>query len=161
MRAFCLPAQELQLTFLEPQISIRLPVAEYTNAQLAARPGTPAPGSSIQADDRCETWEMWNTIRTLCGYSPRLTLSKLGECCRMPASYSINSCCAALDLTNPLPPAPSLGRWSAEPVKHLFLPCTSFIPNAKGYPVLSKSMQAFLKGIFKVSCANGPFESTA
>jgi len=32
----------------------------------------------------------------------------------------------------------------------MFLPCTSFIPNAKGYPVLSKSMQAFLKSAFKV-----------
>lgn len=57
----------------------------------------------------------------------------------------------ALDLSNPLPPSRSLGRWSAEPVKHIFLPCSAFIPNAKGYPVLSKSMQAFLKGMFRVS----------
>ncbi|ORY82328.1 PRMT5 arginine-N-methyltransferase-domain-containing protein [Leucosporidium creatinivorum] len=110
-------------------ISIRIPVAEYTAAQLAARPATPAPGASMAAEDRCETWEAWNTIRQLCGYSPRLTLT--------------------LDVTNPLPSAVSLGRWTAEPLKHIFLPCTTFIPNAKGYPVLSKSMQAFLKGIFK------------
>jgi protein arginine N-methyltransferase 5 len=55
-----------------------------------------------------------------------------------------------LDLSNPLPNQRSLGRWHAEPVRHIFLPCTSFIPNAKAYPVLSKSMQAFLKGIFRV-----------
>lgn len=30
----------------------------------------------MAADDRCETWEAWNTIRGLCGYSPRLTLSE-------------------------------------------------------------------------------------
>jgi len=56
---------------------------------------------------------------------------------------------SALDLTNPLPPPTSLSRWSAEPLSHLFLPTTTFIPNAKGYPVLTKSMQAFLKSIFK------------
>ncbi|GAA5858595.1 hypothetical protein JCM1840_001275 [Sporobolomyces johnsonii] len=110
-------------------ISIRLPIAEYTAAELAARPGTPAFNALSPDKDRCETWELWNTLRGLCSYSPRLSLT--------------------LDLTNPLPPTRSLGRWSAEPIKHIFLPCTAFIPNAKGYPVLSKSMQAFLKGIFK------------
>lgn len=58
----------------------------------------------------------------------------------------------ALDLPSSLPPPPtSLARWSAEPLRHIFLPCTSFIANAKGYPVLGKSMQAFLKTIFRVS----------
>lgn len=42
----------------------------------------------------------------------------------------------------------------------MFLPCTSFIPNAKGYPVLSKSMQAFLKSSFKVSSLNTSPTST-
>jgi hypothetical protein len=65
--------------------------------------------------------------------------------------FTETSVTTALDLTNPLPPLASLGRWSAEPIKHIFLPCTTFIPNAKGYPVLSKSLQAFFKGIFKVS----------
>ncbi|GAA5865700.1 hypothetical protein JCM3774_004971 [Rhodotorula dairenensis] len=110
-------------------ISIRLPIAEYSPSELAARPGTPAFAAVTGDSDRCETWEMWNTLRGLCGYSPRLTLM--------------------LDLSNPLPSQRSLGRWHAEPVRHIFLPCTSFIPNAKAYPVLSKSMQAFLKGIFR------------
>ena len=57
-----------------------------------------------------------------------------------------------LDLTNPLPPSEvALARWTAEPVKHIWLPATSFISNAKGYPVLSKACQAFLKGLVKVS----------
>ncbi|BGP06595.1 hypothetical protein JCM10049v2_002419 [Rhodotorula toruloides] len=110
-------------------ISIRLPVAEYTASELAARPGTPAFHAAVGDADRCETWEMWNTLRGMCNYSPRLSLT--------------------LDLSNPLPSARSLGRWSAEPLKHVFLPCSTFIPNAKAYPVLSKSMQAFLKAIFK------------
>ena len=57
------------------QISIRLPVAEYSPAELAARPGTPAFAAVVGDSDRCETWELWNTLRGLCGYSPRLTLS--------------------------------------------------------------------------------------
>jgi len=58
----------------------------------------------------------------------------------------------ALDLTNPLPPSiGALSRWTAEPVKNVWLPATAFIPNAKGYPVLSKACQAFLRAMTKVS----------
>ncbi|GAA5898508.1 protein arginine N-methyltransferase [Sporobolomyces salmoneus] len=110
-------------------ISIRLPVAEYSANELNARPGSSVYNATMAESDRSETWDMWNTLRGLCGYSPRLTLT--------------------LDLSNPLPPTRSLGRWAAEPVKHIFLPCSTFIPNAKGYPVLSKSMQAFLKSMFR------------
>lgn len=141
------------------QISIRLPVAVYSEAELAARPGTPAFQAVTGDSDRCETWEMWNTLRGMCAYSPRLTLSAspillLGE--RRTSTGETDDTRgsprspAALDLTNPLPSPKSLTRWAAEPVRHIFLPCTSFIPNAKGYPVLSKSMQAFLKSAFKV-----------
>lgn len=57
---------------------------------------------------------------------------------------------AALDLSNPLPPSiGALQRWTAEPVKHIWLPATSFIPNGKGYPVLSKACQAFIRGMTK------------
>ncbi|KAH8117716.1 PRMT5-domain-containing protein [Phellopilus nigrolimitatus] len=72
------------------------------------------------------TWEAWDTIRGICGYNPRLTL--------------------ALDLTLPLPSEQGiLSRWSAEPVTHILLPASTFIPNAKGYPVLPKGTQAFLQ----------------
>ncbi|EJD06474.1 PRMT5-domain-containing protein [Fomitiporia mediterranea MF3/22] len=71
-------------------------------------------------------WEAWDVIRTICGYNPRLTL--------------------ALDLTLPLPSTRGiLTRWSAEPVSHIFLPVSTFIPNAKGYPVLPKGTQSFLQ----------------
>ncbi|KAL5485729.1 hypothetical protein ACEPAI_6770 [Sanghuangporus weigelae] len=72
------------------------------------------------------TWEAWDTIRTICGYSSRLTL--------------------AMDLTLPLPSIRGiLTRWAAEPVSHIFIPASTFIPNAKGYPVLPKGTQQFLQ----------------
>ncbi|BEJ15896.1 hypothetical protein CspHIS471_0505010 [Cutaneotrichosporon sp. HIS471] len=85
--------------------------------------------SAIQGDPS-STWEMWDCIRSLCGYHPRLSVM--------------------LDLSNPLPPSQgAIARWAAEPVKRIWLPAGSFIPNAKGYPVLSKATQAFLRGLSK------------
>lgn len=56
----------------------------------------------------------------------------------------------ALDLTTPLPPSPgALARWAAEPTRQILLPASSFISNAKGYPVLSKATQTFLKEVMK------------
>ncbi|WOO84808.1 Protein arginine N-methyltransferase 5 [Vanrija pseudolonga] len=85
--------------------------------------------SAIQGDPS-STWEMWDCIRAMCGYNPRLTIT--------------------LDLSNPLPPSVgALSRWTSEPVKHIWLPATAFIPNAKGFPVLSKACQAFIRGMTK------------
>ncbi|KAI6117252.1 PRMT5-domain-containing protein [Pisolithus croceorrhizus] len=82
---------------------------------------TKAPEGELNA-----TWEMWDIIRNVCDYNMRLTL--------------------ALDLTPPLPVnAGVLNRWAAEPVKHIFLPASAFIANVKGYPVLPKGTQAFLR----------------
>jgi hypothetical protein len=47
-------------------------------------------------------------------------------------------------------------RWKAEPMRILVIPAHSFIPNAGGYPVLSKSCQNFLKSIFKVGGPHCP-----
>ena len=50
-----------------------------------------------------------------------------------------------------LPASPgALARWAAEPTRHILLPASSFISNAKGYPVLSKATQTFLKEVMKV-----------
>lgn len=44
-----------------------------------------------------------------------------------------------------------LSQWSAEPVQHIFLPASTFIANPKGYPVLPKGTQSFIRDIMKVS----------
>ena len=43
-----------------------------------------------------------------------------------------------------------LNQWLAEPVRHLWLPASTFIANAKGYPVLPKGTQSFIRDIMKV-----------
>ncbi|WWD18018.1 hypothetical protein CI109_102465 [Kwoniella shandongensis] len=103
-----------------------LRVVSGASSTLSARSGM----APMATGDPSSTWEMWDCIRTLCGYHPRLSVT--------------------LDLTNPLPPSVgALARWTAEPVKYIWLPAGSFIPNAKGYPVLSKACQAFLRGMAK------------
>ncbi|KAF8992848.1 PRMT5-domain-containing protein [Cyathus striatus] len=72
------------------------------------------------------TWEMWDLIRSICDYNPRLTLT--------------------LDLTPALPSRLGvLNKWAAESVRHIFLPSSTFIANMKGYPVLPKPTQNFIR----------------
>jgi hypothetical protein len=53
---------------------------------------------------------------------------------------------AALDLSSPLPPnVELLNKWKAEPVRYIFVPATTFISNTKGYPVLPKVTQKFVR----------------
>jgi protein arginine N-methyltransferase 5 len=55
-----------------------------------------------------------------------------------------------LDLSLPLPSSAGiLSRWTTEPCYQILLPATSFISNAKGYPVLTKATQNFLRSTFK------------
>ncbi|KAK0272520.1 hypothetical protein LTR35_012812 [Friedmanniomyces endolithicus] len=82
-------------------------------------------------EDECESepelyasWEMWNTIRTICSYTTRLSI--------------------ALEVPRGLPPQSLQCRWYSEPIRLLMLPRTSFLRNGKGYPVLSKQHQHFL-----------------
>lgn len=95
------------------------------------------------------TWEMWDAIRTVCDYNPRLTLSRAFPAI---AHSLLTKGVTALDLTPPLPSVLSvLSQWSAEPVRNIFLPVTTFIANAKGYPVLPKVTQSFIWDMIKVS----------
>ncbi|KAF8149849.1 shk1 kinase-binding protein 1 [Crassisporium funariophilum] len=72
------------------------------------------------------TWEMWDVIRSMCDYNTRLTLT--------------------LDLSPALPTTLGvLSKWAAESVRHIFLPASTFIANMKGYPVLPKPTQQFLR----------------
>ncbi|KAI0661471.1 PRMT5-domain-containing protein [Cubamyces menziesii] len=125
------------LPFME--LSVRIPIYDPSSV-LQGPSRSPSPVESTRSDpapsgtppeSNMTTWEMWDTIRTICGYNPRLTL--------------------VLDLTPPLPLSSSvLDQWSAEPVRHLWLPASAFIANAKGYPVLPKGTQSFIRNIMKL-----------
>ncbi|TBU32510.1 PRMT5-domain-containing protein [Dichomitus squalens] len=132
------------------EFSVKIPIYDaVTVVQVPSRSPSPVPSpvepstsrfSSASSNDlavgsppesNLTTWEMWDTIRTICGYNPRLTLT--------------------LDLTPPLPLSSTvLNQWLAEPVRYLWLPASTFIANAKGYPVLPKGTQSFIRDIFKL-----------
>jgi len=99
----------------------------------SAKPAASVSSPSVLFSDEpsVATWEMWDAIRTVCDYNPRLSLT--------------------LDLTPPMPSVLSvLSQWSAEPVRNVFLPASTFIANAKGYPVLPKVTQSFIRDIMKL-----------
>lgn len=115
------------------RVSVRLPVSSphiLTTMLMRQATRTPSGAPAMPAAAYLRTndnwaWETWETIQTLCQYHPRLHV--------------------ALDLSMPLPPTTSMVRWSAEPVSLMWLPSTSFLANAKGYPVLSKSAQRLVR----------------
>lgn len=126
--ARCISAALLSAPTL--QLWLRLPVVDL--------PGK-VPPVSFNADDspikllterETEPWEVWNTIRTLCGEHPNLGV--------------------ALELTAELPHRSVLERWVAEPVRVVLLSTSSYVTNKVGYPVLSRRHQDFIKMMFKM-----------
>ncbi|KAI8980873.1 PRMT5 arginine-N-methyltransferase-domain-containing protein [Pilobolus umbonatus] len=72
------------------------------------------------------TWKKWNQLRTLADNNSRINV--------------------ALELTAELPKNRELlDVWFAEPVKTVIVPGDIFISNTKGYPVLPKGHQQFIK----------------
>lgn len=59
----------------------------------------------------------------------------------------------ALELPRQLPSIELQSRWYSEPVRLLMLPRTSFIRNAKGFPVLSKQHQQYLTRLLRLRFA--------
>jgi type II protein arginine methyltransferase len=144
----------LQSTSAYLQISIRLPIYDPRSTspnslsqQQQDSDNVPLTVNARAPDgDLSSTWEMWDVIRTICGYNPRLTLSTpVVVLYTAESNHSV-----ALDLSLPLPLSSGvLSRWTSEPCCQIFLPATSFISNAKGYPVLTKATQNFLRNTFK------------
>ena len=75
------------------EFSVRIPIYDTaTVMQVPSRSPSPAPetppksrfsvastidlGGGSPPEANMTTWEMWDTIRTICGYNPRLTLSQ-------------------------------------------------------------------------------------
>jgi protein arginine N-methyltransferase 5 len=82
-----------------------------------------------ESASRDDTWKIWNRIRCMCEYHPRIF--------------------AALELTADLPSSSQLERWMGEPVKAIIIPTSVFITNKKGYPTLSQRHQRFLSSMFQ------------
>lgn len=59
----------------------------------------------------------------------------------------------ALEIPRQLPTPNLLSRWHSEPVRTLLLPRTSFLRNAKGYPVLPKAHQQLLTDYLRLRFA--------
>nr|POE72443.1 protein arginine n-methyltransferase skb1 [Quercus suber] len=79
---------------------------------------------SKDSEDEFANWEAWDVIRTMCNYNTRLSI--------------------ALELPRQLPATNLQSRWYSEAVRILSIPRTSFLRNANGHPVLSKSHQEYI-----------------
>ncbi|KAL0277779.1 UNVERIFIED_CONTAM: hypothetical protein PYX00_004944 [Menopon gallinae] len=87
--------------------------------------------SDYEENEKCDadesTWEWWNKFRSLCSFEKRIGI--------------------VLEVSADLPSQQELDRWCGEPVKCLLLSTSIFLTNRKGYPVLSKQHQAFVKSM--------------
>lgn len=90
----------------------------------------------LEDTDPLSTWELWNTIRKLCGYHQSLTVS--------------------LALPRSKTPSYVLSRWLSEPVSCLLVSSSIFSSNQYNYPVLNKFNQNIITQFQKV---NGNSES--
>ncbi|KAI9206931.1 PRMT5 arginine-N-methyltransferase-domain-containing protein [Polychytrium aggregatum] len=94
---------------------IRVPIDSQANP----------PAIDDAKSDLADSWRKWNLVRSLCDSDPKLGV--------------------ALELPSDLPAQASLNRWFSEPVKCIVLPTSIFLINKKGYPVLPKSHQMYIK----------------
>lgn len=85
-------------------------------------------GESLEDEE--DTWEWFNILRTMCD-----TPKRIGVC---------------LELSTDLVAETSLQRWLGEPVKCAMLPTNIFLTNRKGFPVLSRSHQTFIKKVMRL-----------
>lgn len=65
---------------------------------------------------------------------------------------NVNRIKLALEIGPELPSDEELDRWLGEPVAALIIQSKIFMTNKKGYPVLSKPHQEFIKKMFNIGC---------
>lgn len=65
---------------------------------------------------------------------------------------NVNRIKVALELGSELPSNEELDRWLGEPVVALIIPTRIFVTNKKGWPVLLKRHQEFIKNMFNIGC---------
>lgn len=111
-----------------------------------------APYTDLSPEARMSLcWEMWDTVRTMCAYTNRISLSKNAHV--DTESIVLISVSSALDLNMSFAVQNvtySFDRWMSEPTRQIILPASTFVPNPKGYPVLTKPLQQFVRSIVKV-----------
>ena len=123
-----------------PNVWMRVPLS-WPSAALPAVDGAEAApttargeaalygGSDALAPRRGDPWEAWNRFRNAVEHCPRVGV--------------------AIEMSSDLPRDASLTRWFSEPVKALVIPTSTFLTNAKGFPVLPKGHQAFIRRILR------------
>ncbi|EMR11168.1 hypothetical protein PNEG_00762 [Pneumocystis murina B123] len=79
--------------------------------------------------DPLELWDIWNTIRILCGYNNRLLL--------------------AFKIGNKLPELTAITRWFAEPIGLLIINSNIFVSNSDGNLILPQAHQTFYTKLIK------------
>ncbi|XP_052816495.1 protein arginine N-methyltransferase 5-like isoform X2 [Mya arenaria] len=119
--------EHIQGGFFQQQFWMHVPTMNSADCVEDIVEGEERDGGRQPSDD---TWEWWNTFRTMCDSNKRISV--------------------ALELTEDLPPYSSLQRWLAEPVKAVIISTSLFLTNKKGYPVLSKTHQGYLRSLFKL-----------
>jgi protein arginine N-methyltransferase 5 len=110
-----------------------------------------------------DAWECWNRFRTLCEHHPSLGVALELTPDLIPTVSSFLSSRNPVDSQLPVGEAEGesvseetrshlldyvISRWRGEPVRTLILPTSIFLTNAKGYPVLSKRHQRFVRSFF-------------
>lgn len=65
---------------------------------------------------------------------------------------NVNRMKVVLEIGSELPSSGELDRWLGEPVSALVINTNVFLTNKKGYPVLSRSHQEFIKKMFNIGC---------
>ncbi|XP_045600789.2 protein arginine N-methyltransferase 5 [Procambarus clarkii] len=77
-----------------------------------------------------DTWAWWNRFHTIANIQKKIGL--------------------ALEVSADLPDQSVIDRWLGEPVRTAILPTSIWLTNKKGFPVLSRAHQLFIKGLFKL-----------
>ena len=84
----------------------------------------------IENTTQTDTWTWWNKFHSVANIEKKIGL--------------------ALEITAELPDECILDRWLGEPIRCAIVPTSIFLTNKKGFPVLSRAHQLFVKKLFKL-----------
>ncbi|XP_056010372.1 protein arginine N-methyltransferase 5-like isoform X2 [Ostrea edulis] len=123
--ARCL-SEQIQTAYFQQQYWIQIPLVSARDQAESLMEGQ----LDEEKEPQDDTWKWWHEFRTLCDSHRRINV--------------------VLELSANLPSEDVLTRWLAEPIKCAVVSTSLFLTNKRGYPVLSKPHQNFLKKLFKL-----------